>query len=418
MIENPTYNRGRPYFIAFRPLLHNTQRLPDEELEKYNKWNEIIEDLDFQLQQLEEFKLDVFDLKLQLKLALDKVKGGNFNMVEIYLQEVIPRVEKMWVKLGKTPKKRVIKTVDINALKEDMKKAADERKKIEDQEKKDKTAAASEEKVEAKKVLKYDYVLDIKDNMNFNNGVSISSLQELCDVMPNITGPTLKHHVTKDKNDIADWVRDKFGDTVLSEKLRACKTTEEFVAVMTEDRTKNNKLFDPSKIGQPATETAAAASTASKDSSKESVSAAVSTSTTSSTSAVTVTTPQINPDTGEGESVAWNDIKPKLKALNSDEQISLLEKSVKKYHQDINIKSSLAMLYHKKKDYDKAEKTYKEILELYPKNTKALFYLGGLLKNQKKYDDALKYLNLYMEIKKTNPEVKELIHKLEEKTKK
>jgi tetratricopeptide (TPR) repeat protein len=76
------------------------------------------------------------------------------------------------------------------------------------------------------------------------------------------------------------------------------------------------------------------------------------------------------------------------------------------------------MLYHKKKDYDKAEKMYKEILILYPKNTKALFYLGGLLKNQKKYDDALKYLNLYMEIKKSNPEVKELIHKLEEKTKK
>ena len=211
MVENPTYNRGRPYFIAFRPFLHNTQRLPDEELEKYNKWNEVIEDLDFQLQQLEELKQDVFDLKLQLKLALDKVKSGNFNMVEIYLQEVTPRVQKMWEKLGKKPQKRVIKTVDLSALKDDMKKAADERKKAEDEAKKNASAGGTESaKVEEKKVLKYDYTVAIKDNLNFNNGVAVASLQELSDVMPNITSPTLKHHVSKDKNDIADWVLNKF----------------------------------------------------------------------------------------------------------------------------------------------------------------------------------------------------------------
>ena len=104
--------------------------------------------------------------------------------------------------------------------------------------------------------------------------------------------------------------------------------------------------------------------------------------------------------------------------MNNEEQIKLLEKSIKKYSQDINIKFPLALLYHKNKEYEKAEKIYKEILELYPKNTKALFYLGGLLKNQKKYDEALTYFNLYMTLKKNNPEVKELIKKLEDKTKK
>ena len=406
MVENPTYNRGRPYFIAFRPLLHNTQRLPDEELEKYNKWNEVIEDLDFQLQQLEDMKQDVFDLKLQLKLALDKVKGGNFNMVEIYLQEVIPRTQKMWTKLGQTPKKRVIKTVDINALKEDMKKAADERKKAEDQDKKDHPAVEAE-KAETKKVLKYEYVLPIKDNLNFSNGVSISSLQELCDVMPNINGPTLKHHVTKDKNDIADWIKDKFGDDTLADKLRACKLNEEFIKVLEEDKAKNNKPFDASKVGVKTEVAASTTISRDKDNADKS----------SQTSATAPTIPQVNPDTGEGESIAWNDIKPKLKSLSSDEQEKLLEKSVKKYPQDINIKFPLAMLYHKNKDYDKAEKTYKEILELYPKNTKALFYLGGLLKNQKKYNDALKYLNLYMDLKKSDPKVRELIQRLEAKDK-
>ena len=78
-------------------------------------------------------------------------------MVEIYLQEVIPRSQKFWEKLGKKPKKREIKTVDLSALKEDLKKAEDERKKATEQEKKDAPAAA---KAEEKKVLKYDYVLE------------------------------------------------------------------------------------------------------------------------------------------------------------------------------------------------------------------------------------------------------------------
>jgi len=33
MFVNPAYNRGKPYFINFRPLLHNTRRLTDDILE-------------------------------------------------------------------------------------------------------------------------------------------------------------------------------------------------------------------------------------------------------------------------------------------------------------------------------------------------------------------------------------------------
>jgi tetratricopeptide (TPR) repeat protein len=417
MVENPTYNRGRPYFVSFRPLLHNTQRLPDEELEKYNKWNEVIEDLDFQLQQLEELKQDVFDLKLQLKLALDKVKGGNFNMVEIYLQEVIPRTKKMWEKLGKTPKKREIKTVDINLLKEEMKKAAEERKKIEEQERKDKPK--EEAKSEAKKMLKYEYVVDIKDNLNFSNGVSIASLQELSDVMPNITGPTFRHHVNKDRNDIADWVKNKFGDAALSDKLLTCKTTEEFVKALEEDKKANNKPFDPSKINAPISSTSSQSASSSEKATASKPTEAIDAENLNvqqpKSDEPQQATSKINPDTGEGESVAWSDVKSKLKNLGDDEQIKLLEKSIKKYPEDINVKFPLALLYHKKKDYDKAEKMYKEILVLYPKNTKALFYLGGLSKTQKKYDDALNYFNIYMDLKKNDQKVRDLVKKLEEK---
>ncbi|RMD46065.1 DUF853 family protein, partial [Candidatus Pacearchaeota archaeon] len=46
MFVNPAHNHANPYFINFRPILHNTRRLPDEELEKYNKYNDIVDDLE------------------------------------------------------------------------------------------------------------------------------------------------------------------------------------------------------------------------------------------------------------------------------------------------------------------------------------------------------------------------------------
>ena len=53
-------------------------------------------------------------------------------------------------------------------------------------------------KEESKKMLKYDYVVPLSDNLTFSNGVSIASLQELYDVIQNINGPTLKHHFSDD----------------------------------------------------------------------------------------------------------------------------------------------------------------------------------------------------------------------------
>jgi tetratricopeptide (TPR) repeat protein len=343
-------------------------------------------------------------------------------MVEIYLQEVVPRVQKLWDKLGKKPKKREIKTIDIQALKEEMKKAEDEHKKIEADEKRDKPAAAQ---AEEKKILKYDYVVDISDNLTFSNGVAVASLQELSDVMPNINGPTLRHHVTKDHNDIADWVKSKFRDDALAEKLRACKATEEFVKVLEDDKAKNNKPIDASKMKDGATSENISGDTLANtpEPAKQppaSASSPLTSAASSSPSSGASSAPQavINPDTGEGESVAWIDIQEKLKNMDNNERLTLLEKSVKKYPQDINIKFPLALLYHKLKNYENSEKMYKEILGLYPKNTKALFYLGGLMKAQRRYDDALRYLNMYMDLKRNDPKVRELVRHIEEKNKK
>ncbi len=123
MVENSNYNRGKPYFVQFRPLLHSTVRISDVDLENYNKYNKIIDDLDYQLDQLEKEALDVFDLRLELKLALDKVKAGSFNMVDIYLEGLTPRLATMWKKIGKQPQKKAAQFVSESELTKELEKA-------------------------------------------------------------------------------------------------------------------------------------------------------------------------------------------------------------------------------------------------------------------------------------------------------
>jgi hypothetical protein len=128
MFQNAEYNRGRPYFVNFRPILHSTRRLPDEELEKYNKYNDLVDDLEYSVEALEQEKIDTFDLKMELKLIKDKIMSGSFSVVEIYLEGLSPRVDKEWEKLGKKAPKRQLELVS----EEEIKKANEEAKKEHD----------------------------------------------------------------------------------------------------------------------------------------------------------------------------------------------------------------------------------------------------------------------------------------------
>ena len=123
MVQNANYNNGKPFYVTFRPILHSVARLKDDELDEYNKYNDIVEQIEYEFDQLDELKQDVFDLRLELKLAKDKVKGGNFNMVKIYLDGLTPRVQKVWDKVGQQPKKREIRLVSEEELQEDLKQA-------------------------------------------------------------------------------------------------------------------------------------------------------------------------------------------------------------------------------------------------------------------------------------------------------
>ena len=151
MVQNSAYNRGQPFYVTFRPILHSVARLTDDELDMYNQYNSIVEDLEFQLDQLDEMKQDVFDLKLELKLSKDKIKSGNFNMVKIYLEGLTPRIQKIWDKLGKAPKKLEIKLVSDAEMKAELEAAKAAKAKIE-AEKKSQEAAAPQVQQEEKEV--------------------------------------------------------------------------------------------------------------------------------------------------------------------------------------------------------------------------------------------------------------------------
>ena len=94
MIQNPSYNDGKPWFINFRPLLHDTFRLTDEELEKYEGYAEEIKKLREEVEKLKVKKVDTYDIELELNLAAEKVKTGNMRMAETYIESVKSRLKK------------------------------------------------------------------------------------------------------------------------------------------------------------------------------------------------------------------------------------------------------------------------------------------------------------------------------------
>lgn len=230
MVENPAYNRGKPYFIAFKPLKHSTERMNDEEIEQYNDYNDKIDNLYYSLDQLEKEGIDVFDLKLELKLALDKVKSGNFNMVKIYLEGLTPRIDKNWQKLGKQPKQLERELVDLDALKEDMDKAKQERDKYVA------TQNANKPKAEAAEKKGLDFKADVPPEhiLNLSNGMIVNSLSSLYDEVSAMKDDDLVKEFDPENqlNKFADWASKAINDQAFTNNLYNCKTKEDMIALL------------------------------------------------------------------------------------------------------------------------------------------------------------------------------------------
>ncbi|HDI12625.1 MAG TPA: DUF87 domain-containing protein, partial [Hadesarchaea archaeon] len=127
MMVNSDYNRGKPYYINFKPIRHQVSRLTPEELERYYEGDERIEDVKFKLKKLEEKGVDVFDMKIELDLAEKKLEEGSFDMVDLYLESLEPRVKKACEKHGLKDIKREKVLVTEEELKKAETKAIKER---------------------------------------------------------------------------------------------------------------------------------------------------------------------------------------------------------------------------------------------------------------------------------------------------
>ncbi|MBW2966832.1 DUF853 family protein [Candidatus Woesearchaeota archaeon] len=103
LLGNSAYNSGKPYFVAFRPLLHNTPSLKKKELAKHIHYSDLVEELKDKIAQIEAKKINVLDLSIQLELAEKQINIGKFDMAQVYLDDLIPKIDK---KLGKKMSKK------------------------------------------------------------------------------------------------------------------------------------------------------------------------------------------------------------------------------------------------------------------------------------------------------------------------
>ncbi|MBN2422305.1 DUF87 domain-containing protein [Candidatus Woesearchaeota archaeon] len=241
MVQNSAWNRGKPYYITFRPILHSVKRLTDEELAQYNKYNEMVDDLTYQVDQLEKEGQDVFDLRLELKLSLDKIKSGNFNMVDIYLEGLKPRLEKVWKELGKTPKKREVELISEDEIKADLEAAKNAREKYE------KETGGGEKKKEEKGPLGYSDDVPPNKLLKLVNGMLVINMKSLYDEIAAMKEADFKQHVNEEKNDFSDWIRNAVGNAKLADVADKIITKDDFLAFLDACGKKQGEKFKPTQ---------------------------------------------------------------------------------------------------------------------------------------------------------------------------
>ena len=95
LMQNAAYNNGKPWFVSFRPLLHDTKRLTAEELDKYVKVSKEADQIKAQLAAMKKRGVETGDVEVELNLALDKLKQGLFTMAESYMESVRNRMKSM-----------------------------------------------------------------------------------------------------------------------------------------------------------------------------------------------------------------------------------------------------------------------------------------------------------------------------------
>ena len=65
-----------------------------------------------------------------------------------------------------------------------------------------------------------------------HDGCVSSNLQQLAECLMHMSEDSYRHHVTPQKNDFSNWIRDVFGDNKLANDLTACSNAAEAAEVI------------------------------------------------------------------------------------------------------------------------------------------------------------------------------------------
>ena len=95
LIQNPEYNDGKPWFIQFRPLLHDTGRLNNEELDIYMGIKKSLIAIESKVATMKAKGIDTYDIEVELNMAKTKLQKGAFKMSETYIQSLNARLGTM-----------------------------------------------------------------------------------------------------------------------------------------------------------------------------------------------------------------------------------------------------------------------------------------------------------------------------------
>lgn len=208
MVVNPKYNKGRPYFVSFRPLLHSPEALDKKELENYQKYFGEVEDLEHQIKKLKEEDVDVMDLNMEMKLVRNKVKSGQFRIADTYLESLKPKVKEKWEDLGKKPQHLKKKKLSKKEIMQGVEKAEKEREKAEKKEKKEKKKSKDNKKVDPKKEIKKikKKVKKLKDSGKNVKKIE-SKLEDFESKFGSIKGKTGENSVKEGLKDIKEAIK-------------------------------------------------------------------------------------------------------------------------------------------------------------------------------------------------------------------
>ena len=156
-------------------------------------------------------------------------------MVDVYLEGLVPRIDKQWERLGKKPKKFERELVNLDDLRAELDKAKQERDKyVAEQDAKKGPAVAGEKK-------EIGWKDDVPPNkmLNLKNGMIVINLSSLFDEVSAMKDDDFAKHVNETKNDFAKWVYEAVGDQKLANAIAAEKEKLQILAVLA--KKKNNE---------------------------------------------------------------------------------------------------------------------------------------------------------------------------------